>query len=168
MSSMKRFSIRTLLIATTVLALLMVVPIRRAIEQKRGRDWVDSQNGHVILSCSGYYNDVTDQWDDSDSLLAPEWFVEVLGIDFFDTVDTVVLDNMVVKDLSPITDLRSLRQLAIIIEIDDQLDFSPLAELPKLRHLHLDYTNISAERLAKLRERLPTVRVEATNHPPPG
>ncbi len=54
-----------------------------------------------------------------------------------------------------------------MIAIDDQLDFTPLAELPKLRHLHLDYTNISAERLAKLRELLPHVRVDATNHPPP-
>lgn len=163
---MKRFSLRTLLIATAMIAVLMALPIRRAIEQKRGRDWVASQNGHVTLSVSSYYNDVTDQWADSDSLLAPRWLVDALGIDFFDTVDGVVLDNMEIKDLSPITDLRNLRQLAIIIEIDDQLDFSPLAELPKLRHLHLDYTHISAERLAKLRELLPGVRVDATNHPP--
>ena len=164
---MKRFSLRTLLIATAVIALLMALPIRRAIEQKRGRDWVASQNGHVTMSVSSYYNQVTRQWADSDSLPAPQWIVDALGIDFFDTVKTVTLDNMEVKDLSPITDLRDLRGLNIIIEIDDQLDFSPLAELPKLRHLHLDYTNISAERLAKLRELLPNVRVDATNHPPP-
>lgn len=158
---MKRFSIRTLLIATVVIAVLLALPIRRAIEQKRGRDWVASQNGHVILRCSRYYNEVTDQWAERDSLLAPGWLVDSLGIDFFDTVDAVVLDNMEVKDLSPIANFRSLRQLAIIIEIDDQLDFSPLAELPNLRHLHLEYTNISAERLAELRESLPNVRIEA-------
>lgn len=164
---MKRFSIRTLLIATAVIAVLMAIPIRRAIEQKRGRDWVASQNGHVHLSVSRSYNDFTDQWTDIDSLRVPQWLIDALGIDFFDTVETVILDNMEVKDLSPITDLRNLETLAIIIEIDDQLDFSPLAELPELRHLHLDYTNISAERLAKLRELLPNVRVDATNHPPP-
>lgn len=162
---MKRFSLRTLLIATAVIAVLMALPVRRAVEQKRGRDWVASQNGHVTLSVSSYYNDVTGQWADIDSLLVPQWLVDALGIDFFDTVDAVVLDNMEVNDLSPIADLRNLRQLAIIIEIDDKLDFTPLAELPKLRQLHLDYTDISAERLAKLRALLPNVRVDATNHP---
>jgi hypothetical protein len=121
----------------------------------------------VHLSVSRNYNHFTEQWTDSDSLSAPQWLVDTLGIDFFDTVDSITLDNMEVQDLSPITDLHDLRRLNIIIEIDDQLDFSPLAELPKLRHLHLDYTNISGERLANLRELLPHVRVDATNHPPP-
>ena len=132
----------------------MANPIRRAIEQKRGRDWVASQDGHVHLSVSRGYNDFTEQWTDSDSLLAPQWLVDAIGIDVFDTVETVVLDNMEVKDLSPITDLRNLETLEIVIEIDDQLDFSPLTDLPTLRHLHLDYTNISAERLAKFQELL--------------
>jgi hypothetical protein len=162
---MKRFSLRTLLIATAVLAVLLALPIRRAIVQKRGREWVASQNGHVSFSYK--YDASTDQWDHDASLPAPDWLIDTLGIDFFDTVDTVILDNMEVKDLSPITDLQGLRQLAIIIEIDDNLDFTPLAELPNLRHLHLDYTDIDAERLAKLRDLLPNVRVDATNHPPP-
>jgi hypothetical protein len=162
---MKRISLRTLLIATTVLAVLMALPIRRAIEQKRGREWVASQNGRV--SFSDKYDALTDQWDHNASPPAPEWLIGALGIDFFATVDTVVLDNMEVNDLSPITDLHSLRQLAIYIEIDDKLDFAPLAELPKLQLVYLDYTDISAERLAKLRDLLPNVRVDATNHPPP-
>ncbi len=164
---MKRFSLRTLLLATAIIAVLIALPTRRAIGQKRGRDWVASQNGRVTMSVSKNYNQITGQWADSDSLPAPQWIVDALGIDFFDTVELVTLDNMEVKDFSPITDLRGLRGLNIMIEIDDQLDFTPLAELPKLRHLHLDYTNISAERLAKLRELLPHVRVDATNHPPP-
>lgn len=160
---MKRFSLRTLLIATAVISLLLALPIRRAIVQKRGRAWVASQNGHV--SFSHQYNAITDQWDHDASLRAPGWLIDTLGIDFFDTVDTVVLDNMEVKDLSPITDLQSLRQLAIHIEIDDKLNFTPLAELPKLQLVYLDFTDISAERLAKLRALLPNVRVDATNHP---
>ena len=163
---MKRFSLRTLLIATTVIAALMAIPIRRAIEQKRGREWVASQNGHVYFSHK--YNALMDQWDHHASPPVPAWLVDALGIDIFDTVDTVVLDNMEVKDLSPITDLQSLREFAIYIEIDDKLDFAPLAELRKLQVVYLDYTDISAERLAKLRSLLPNVRVEATNHPPPG
>ena len=162
---MKRFSLRTLLIAMAILAVFMALPIRRAIVQKRGREWVASQNGHV--SFSHKYDASTDQWDHDASLTAPDWLIDTLGIDFFDTVDTVILDNMEVKDLSPISDLQGLRQLAIIIEIDDNLDFTPLTGLPNLRHLHLDYTDIDAERLAKLRNLLPNVRVDATNHPPP-
>ena len=74
---------------------------------------------------------------------------------------------MEVTDLSPITDFHSLRQLAIYIDIDHKLDFAPLTELPKLQLVYLDYTDISAERLAKLRDLVPNVRVDATNHPPP-
>ena len=162
---MKRFSLRMLLIVTAAVAVFMALPLRRAVVQKRGRDWVATQKGHV--SFSHKYNSAKDEWDHKATLPAPEWLIGTLGIDLFDSVDTVVLDNTEVKDLSPITDLQSLRYLAIVIEIDDNLDFSPLAELPKLRHLHLDYTNISAERLAKLRALLPHVHVDATNHPPP-
>ena len=72
-----------------------------------------------------------------------------------------------VDDLTPITDLRDLRCLALSIEIDGKLDFAPLLALPKLRHLHLDFTNITAERLAQLRLLLPRVRVDASNHPAP-
>jgi hypothetical protein len=164
-SAMKRFSLRTLLIATAVVAVLMALPLRRAVVQKRGRDWVASQKGHV--SFSHKYNAKTDEWNHDATLRTPDWMIAALGIDFFDTVHGVILDNTEVRDLSPITDLQSLRTLAIIIEIDDNLDFSPLADLPKLRHLHLDYTRITAERLTKLRALLPNVRVEATNHPPP-
>lgn len=163
--STKRYSLRMLLIATAVIALLLAMPLRRAVVQKRGREWVATQNGHVAFSHK--YNAVVDEWNHEATLRVPVWLIDMFGIDFFDSVDTVVLDNTEVKDLSPITDLRSLRRLAIIIEISDELDFSPLAELPKLRHLHLDYTNISTERLAKLRALLPNVRVDATNHPPP-
>ncbi len=95
------------------------------------------------MSVSSYYNQVTRQWANSDSLPAPQWIVDALGIDFFDTVKTVTLDNVEVKDLSPITDLRGLRGLNIIIEIDDQLDFSPLAELPSYA-IYISTTPISA------------------------
>ncbi|QDT04876.1 hypothetical protein K227x_32730 [Rubripirellula lacrimiformis] len=147
------------------MAVLMALPIRRAIEQKRGREWVASQNGHVIFSYK--YGALTDQWNHNASLPAPEWLINAVGIDFFDTVDTVVLDNMEVTDLSPITDLHSLRQRAICIDIDHKLDFAPLAELPKQQLVFLDYTDISAEGLAKLRRLLPNVRVDATNPSPP-
>ncbi len=162
---MKRFSLRSLLIMTAVIAIVFALPVRRALTQKRGRDWVASQRGYVTFSHE--FDSIHGEHDHDATLGVPEWMVRVLGVDFFDSVDTVVLDNTMLKDLKPITDLRDLRSLAIIIEIDDNLSFEPLTELPKLRHLHLDYTDISAERLAALREMLPNVRVDAMNHPPP-
>ena len=162
---MTRFSLRTLLVATAVAAVFLAMPTRRSVMQKRGREWVATQKGHITFSHK--YNTSTDEYDHNAILRSPTWLINTIGIDFIDSVDTVVLDNTMVQDLTPITDLRDLRSLAIIIEIDDKLDFTPLVDLPKLRHLYLDYTNISAERLAKLRALLPHVHVDATNHPTP-
>ncbi len=162
--TMIRFSLRNLMVVTAVVALLFGLPIRRAITQKRGRDWVASERGHVTFTHK--YDDATATYDHEAELFAPDWLVSLIGIDFFDSVDHVTLDCYEVDDLEPITDLRELRSLAIIIEIKDNLDFSPLAKLPRLEELYLDYTDISAERLTVLREMLPSVQVVATNHPP--
>jgi hypothetical protein len=108
---MRRVSIPTLLIATAVIAVLMALPLRRAIVQNRGREWVASQKGHVTFSHK--YNAVAGEWDNDASLRLPVWLIDTFDIDFFDSIDTVVLDNMEVKDLSPVTDLQSLRYLAI-------------------------------------------------------
>ncbi|MDC0294924.1 hypothetical protein OAK98_05955, partial [Mariniblastus sp.] len=63
------------------------------------------------------------------------------------------------------TNFRELRTLGIMIEIDPELDFRPLAELKNLECLHLAYTDISAERLTEIRELLDWVTVTAANHP---
>ena len=159
-----RFSIRLILLVTAMIAVCFAIPFRKAKRQKRGREWVASQNGHVTFAHK--FDRLSNSYQHDAELGIPDWCIRVFGIDLFDSVDTVVLDNMMVEDLTPITDLEDLRSLAIIIEIDDKLDFRPLQSLGALEHLHLDYTDISAERLAFVRELLPNVRVEATNHPP--
>ncbi len=138
---MLRFSLRTLLAITMVFAVLLALPMRQSLIQKRGRTWVTAQGGHVTFSYQ--YDALSGEYDHDAELRTPAWLVDLLGIDFFDSVHTVVLDNTMVEDLKPITDLRELRHLAIIIEIDDRLDFAPLADLPRLRDLHLDYTQIT-------------------------
>ena len=156
-------SLRFFFILTVVVALILVMPVQRSLIQKRGRVWVDSQNGHVTFAHK--YDAVAEQYNHDLELPAPGWLVGILGIDIFDSVDAVVLDNKVVVDLSPLTDLRKLRSLGIMIEIDEQLDFSPLAELKNLECLHLAYTGISAERLIELQELLPWVKVTADIDP---
>ena len=162
---MLRYSLRTLLVGTAIIAILLANSVNRAKSQKRGRDWVALECGHVSFAHS--YDRATRTYDHSAKLWTPSWLVDLLGVDFFDSVDAVILDNQEVDDLEPITDLQSLRSFAIMIEITDDLDFAPRARLPDLEEVHLDYTNISAERLAGLRRLLPRARVTAANHPPP-
>ncbi len=158
-----RFSLRTLILLTAATAVLFAVPIRQALTQKRGRDWVVSQNGHVSFSYK--YDANNEQWLHNATLPYPGWLIDAIGIDFFTSVDTVVLDNKEVVDLSPLVDLNDLRCLGIYIEIKQGLDFSPLSKLPHLEALHLDYTGISSEELDNLRELLPGVRVQSAGHP---
>ncbi|MAI72588.1 MAG: hypothetical protein CMM01_18095 [Rhodopirellula sp.] len=151
------------MLLTAVIAVLLAMPIRQALTQKRGRDWVVSQNGHVSFSYK--YNSTTRQWVHEATLPYPRWLIDAMGIDFFTSVDTVVLDNKEVVDLSPLVDLHNLRCLGIYIEIKQGLDFSPLSELPHLQSLHLDYTGISSDELERVRALLPYVRVQSAGHP---
>ncbi|MGI9441038.1 MAG: hypothetical protein ACR2N1_01155 [Rubripirellula sp.] len=160
-----RFSLRTLMLLTAGVAVLCALPVRRAYTQKRGRDWVVSQNGHITFSYK--YDAAKQQWVHDATLPYPNWLIDALGIDFFTSVDTVVLDNKEVVDLSPITDLQNLRCLGIYIEIKNDLDFTPLSQLPHLRSLHLDYTGISSAELERLRVLLPSVDVQSAGHPDP-
>ncbi len=161
---MMRYTIRSLLLATLIIASLLAITFDRARSQKRGREWVAEQNGHVTFSHK--YDPTTRSYDHSAALLTPPWMVDLMGIDFFDSVDSVILDNQTVVELNSITDIRSLRTLAIVIEIDDDLDFSPLLKLRKLERLYLDYTGIDAQRLMRLRQLLPHVDVDSAEHPP--
>ncbi|MEM9369310.1 MAG: hypothetical protein AAGD07_25295 [Planctomycetota bacterium] len=159
---MRRFSIRSLLIFTAVVGCLLAGPVNRARKQKEGRSWVAAERGHITFASS--FDEVTQTFVHPKKPLAPAWLVRALGIDYFDSVHSIVLDCEEVDDLRPITNLSSLRFLGIMIEIDDDLDFGPLRELTHLEEVYLDYTHISAERLAGLREMLPGVKVTATNH----
>lgn len=156
-------SLRFLLIFTAVVAILLAMPIQRSLMQKRGRAWVESQNGRV--SFAHKYDESAGEYRHDSEFPAPSWLVDVFGVDLFDSVDTVVLDNKTVVDLSPLTNFRQLRSLGIMIEIDDELDFRPLVKLKNLESLHLAYSDISAERLVEIRELLDWVTVTAANHP---
>jgi hypothetical protein len=150
---MRRFSLRTLMLVTAALAVLCAIPMRRASLQHRSRAWVCGEGGHVTFAHK--WNPESSSYDHDAELPVPAWLVNLFGIDLFDSVNAVILDNQVVDDLTPLTNFPDLRSLAILIEIDEKLDFSPLAKLGGLEELHLDYTGISAERLAKLRALLP-------------
>ena len=69
-----RYSLRTLMLLTAVIAVLLAMPIRQALTQKRGRDWVVSQNGHVSFSYK--YNSTTRQWVHEATLPYPRWLID--------------------------------------------------------------------------------------------
>jgi len=152
-----RYSLRALLILTTIVAVISAMPIRQAYEQRKAREWVAGQGGHIIFAHE--YNATTQTSDHQAELKVPEFLVSLLGIDFFASVDGVILDNQLLYDLQPLTGLSDLRHLGIFIDIDDDLDFSPLAKLGSLEALTLGYTNISEKRLENIRKLLPDVEV---------
>ena len=152
-----RYSLRTLLILTTLVAVISAMPIRQAYEQRKAREWVAGQGGHITFAHK--YNATTQTYDHQAELKVPAFLVSLFGIDCFDSVIGVILDNQIVHDLQPLANLSDLQTLFINIEIDDALDFSPLAKLNSLEHLTLGYTNITAERLEKVRKLLPGVTV---------
>jgi hypothetical protein len=142
-----------MLAITFVFALVFALPIRKAIEQKRGRDWVASQRGHVHFGR---------KYDTSD----PGLLVGLLGIDLFNPVCGVTLDCEELADLTPITQLSSLETLEINIYMASNIDLSPLGDLPRLQELHFTrWSGIDRERLDELREMLPNVKIHSEVHP---
>lgn len=159
-----QFSIRAFLILTAIIAVVCAFPMSRAMKQASARKWVAQQRGHVTFSHK--YDRQSRTYNHTAQLAVPSWLVAWFGIDLFDTVDNVILDNQTVDDLRPIVGFSNLRSLGIYIEIDKNLDFSPLAELNRLEILDLKYTDISEERFQRLRQLLPDVSVTTDNLKP--
>ena len=151
-----RYSLRFVMVLTLVLAICLALPVKSVLRQKAGRQWVNSQNGHVLFAHQ--FDPKTNQYDHS-ARPAPEWLVDLVGIDWFTSVLSITLDNQLITDLTPVVELQSLQSIHICIEIDDDLDFSPLARLPHLQELTLMYTNLSESELETLRQQLPGVKV---------
>jgi hypothetical protein len=165
---MFRFTIRNLLCLTLAIALSLAVicafPISSAAKQAQAREWVAQQGGHVTFSHN--YDPKTKTYDHSAQLSVPPWLVAWFGVDMFDTVDGVILDNQPLDNLRLIVGFENLRTLGIFIEISADLDFTPLTELDSLEELDLQYTGIGGEQLRELRELLPKVRITIRDYGP--
>ena len=171
-----RFSLRTLLIVVTVLAVPLGWIGWRLEQARRERatiTWVEEMGGGVYFH-SSLETDEQSWWEES----TDRWFGE--------RVRFVSLQEMQVSDLSPLAELKSLRLLELdntpvsdlspLVELkslewlyltDTQVsDLSPLAELKNLERLHLENTPVSDEQVQELRQALPgcsirhSIRVE--------
>jgi hypothetical protein len=158
---MFRFTIRDVLCLTLAVAIslgvICAIPISSAVKQAQAREWVAQQGGHVIFSRN--YDPTTKTYDHAAQLSVPPWLAAWFGVDMFDTVDGVILDNQTLDNLRPMVGFENLRRLGIFIEISDDLDFTPLTELNRLEELDVQYTGIGEKQLRELRELLPEVRI---------
>jgi hypothetical protein len=115
--------------------------------------WVKQQKGHLI------YDFELLRADGSYLSSEPDWLRDWLGIDFFSSVHGVILDNQELTDLTPLTKLKELRSLAIMINILPGTSLRPITELQYLEELTLDYTRIDREELARIGRELPDCEV---------
>ncbi len=163
LQALKRYSIRTLLLATLLIAVCIAVPLRRARMQRQAREWVSAQRGHSLFQY-GYGRDT--QWYETDSeLVVPDILIRAFGIDAFNPVTAVIFDCDELTTLDPLVGMVSLRNLHVNIEMADEIDFTPLAELPKLQSIHFtEWSFLNDSQLAELRVLLPRVRIVSDAH----
>lgn len=158
-----QYGLATLLAVTTLLAVLVAGPLRRARLQHEARDWVAEQRGHSLFKY-GYGSE--SEWYATDSDLAvPDALVQMFGIDVFNPVKTVVFDCDELKTLEPLTRMASLRNIHVNIEMADEIDFSPIADLPRLESIHFTkWSYVTARQLSVIRSLVPDVLVVAEAH----
>ncbi len=162
--TMRRYSIRSLLIATAVTAVFAAIPIRRAILQRHGREWVAAQRGQVIFEHN--YGRESEWYDAGSMLKVPAVAIDLLGIDLFNPVTAVIFDCEELTDLQPLAGMSSLRTIHINIEMADDIDFTPLADLPRLRTVYFTkWSFVTPQQLDALRQLIPDAEIVSDSNP---
>ena len=88
--------------------------------------------------------------------------VQLLGVDLFNSVTGVIFDCDPIVDFEPVTDLRALRSIFVNIEMAEDIDFSPLADLGELKEVHFSaHSLITRQQFKSLKTLLPHVNVTA-------
>ena len=162
-----RFSLRTLLIVVTVLAIPLGWVGRQLLQVRRERatvTWVEEMGGKVSFPSS-----IANRswWEKSTDKLFGER-VERVGLSRTQVSDLsplaklkslnqLHLDNTQVSDLSPLAELKSLEVL--YLHIMQVSDLSPLAELKSLRRLVLKNTQVSDEQVRELKQAFPNCEI---------
>ena len=122
-----RFSLRGVLVAITILAVLLGFKVEQVRRHQAVLAWIREQRGGVVFD---YQSDMQAQLFRAE-LPGPKWLHTLIGPDFFRTPYKVTLFSG--RDLTPLTDLSDLR--ALTLHSDDVDDLSPLASLHQLTSL---------------------------------
>lgn len=153
-----RFSIRLALLVTVACAALFAFWFIPAQRQKRAREWVDSQRGSWTLN-QPY--DPRESWYWTElGVPVPTFVVERCGIDFFATVEIVLLDCEEIYTLEPLTEMPGLEELYIFQFTHDTVNFEDLQQIKTLRKLEfLPEVALTADEIEQLNDRLVNIDV---------
>ena len=134
-----KYSLRTSLLAVTVLCVWLGFFVNRVNKQKQAVEWVRENGGTVLYHF---------EWDQETGLPinhaeppGPAWLREWIGIDYLANVSFVSLLNEQVTDIAPLAALTNLRMLNL--NRTSVSDISPLASMTKMESLHLACTQVS-------------------------
>ena len=156
----RRFTIRTLVVVTFMVALLLALPFRNARMQREGREWVETQRGHI-----SFRYDVNGPTGRHEIPFVPGFLVDWLGVDMFNPVRGVCLDCEPIEGFGQVSKLTGLESLGINIEMVGDIDFSPLKTLPRLKEIHFtQWSGLTREQFTELSKALPDVRIYSETH----
>jgi hypothetical protein len=170
-----RYSLRTMLLVLTALALWLGMQTDRAIKQRRAVQIVERLGGVVH-----YHHQLTDdprrQFDWKREPWAPRWLMDIFGDDYFVAAYEIYVNpakpsevQISDEEFAMLCDVTSLRSLCLWrMPISDE-DFAHVEKLPYLKTLRLDSRELTDEGLqhvASLR-RLENLWLTATPMGPP-
>ena len=150
-----QYSLRTLLVFVTLSAIpcsWLSVKMRQAERQRQAATAIEKLGGTVT------WNDVASK--------RPAWLRSLLGSDFFDSVEIVVLNNAQVTDAG-LEHLRGLSQLQELFLANTKVTDTGLENLKGLSHLQwlwLDETQVTDAGLAQPQGVKPTGNLEPLQH----
>jgi internalin A len=140
-----RFSLRAVLVAIAIIAVLIWIPIQRAKTQKRAVEKIRDLGGVVK------YDSVKSPGSQPPPLL---WLHQLLGDDFFYNVWDVTFENSEIndEDLNCLRDFSRLENLALrgCKNLTDAA-LAPCKGLATLRYVDFSGTNLGDQAIAQLR-----------------
>ncbi len=171
-SRLLRIRLHTVFLAIAVLSALLALHttnMKYAERQEKAVAWVWAAGGRPYY---GYELDEKgnklEHWEDRDFVPSPpppypEWLLEMVGLDYFATVEHVIFTYKAdLTDVAPLTGFPNLK--SINITGCPVRDLSPLAGLKELDFVCVWSPAVTEEEAAKLRRALPDCSVCIYEH----
>ena len=135
-----KVSLRTFLLAITVLCVWLGFIVNRANKQKQAVAWVREHGGTVYYDFEFYKENSEFPYKDAEPP-GPDWLRKWIGIDYFADVTYVSLCDEQITDLGPLANLIELR----ILDLGgtQPSDLWPLAKMKQMQVLNLSQIQVS-------------------------
>jgi hypothetical protein len=134
-----RISLRTVLVLFALVCAIAAVASNDARRQQRAVKWIREQGGSVGYD-SAYFDRKSSKVVEK-KLLTPKWLRELIGNDYFYSVDSVDLAGKSLTDISPLADLPAVVRLDL--SSNQISDIKPLEEIEQLETLKLHNNRLS-------------------------